>query len=168
MVVVAVLLLGCKDKQEKLEQTKDKVVDVAGGAKDKLVAAKDKVVEVTGDVLEKAIEKGKAAKVELDKAYKSDNEYDLAVDDIGSEQAAIHASRLEKMPSIEVNGVRVGYEEDSNLSLRGTTYAKHFRMSWKRGDKIVRVSFYSKQTIDIVELTKLIAKIVPAVEFVLK
>jgi hypothetical protein len=178
-VIACVLLLcsGCKDKDKEkanpselddiANSVKEKTVEVAGNAKDKLSAAKDKAVEIAGEVAEKAVETGKKAKVELDKVYKTDNAYDLAVDDVGSAEAEIHAKRLEKMPSIDIKGVRVGYEEDSNLSLRGTTYNKHFRASWKRGDKIVRVSFYTKQTLDVVAFAELLAKIVPAVEAVL-
>jgi hypothetical protein len=151
LVVVAMLLVGCREK-------------------DKAAARemKDKVVEVTSDLVDRAVEKGKAAKVELDKAYKSDHEYDLAIDEAGSTDAAAHAAKLEQMPSVDINGVRVGYEEDSNLSLKGKTYTKHFRASWKRGDKIVRVSFYTKETIDAVAFAKLLQKLVPAVMLIIK
>lgn len=164
-VVVLVLgLAGCKDK----EIDKEAAREIAQSVKEKSIEAKDKVVEVTGDLVDKALEKGKAAKVELDKAYKSEHDYDLAVDDVGSAAAAAHAAKLEAMPSVDINGVRVGYEEDANLSLKGKTYKKHFRASWKRNDKIIRVSYFSKETIDAVAFTKLLAKIVPAVEMIIK
>ncbi|MBA3503431.1 MAG: hypothetical protein M4D80_11830 [Myxococcota bacterium] len=163
MVVVAVLMwAGCKEKD------KDAAREIAQNVKERSIVAKDKVVEVTGDLYDKAVEKGKAAKVELDKAYKSDSEYDLAIDDVDSAEAAAHAAKMDKLPSVDVKGVRVAYEEDSNLSLRGTTYKKHFRASWKRNDKIIRVSFFTKETIDAVAFAQLLAKIVPAVEFVVK
>ena len=164
MVVALVLLFanGCKDKD------KETARDIAKTVKEKTIAAKDKVVEVSGDLLDDAIEKGKAAKVELDKAYKTDHAYDLAIDDVGSAEAAAHAARMAEMPSVDIKGVRVAYEEDSNLSLRGSSYSKHFRASWKRNDKIIRVSFYTKETIDAVAFAQLLAKIVPAVEFVVK
>ena len=163
MVVVALLLLAaCKEKD------KETAREIASSVKAKTIEAKDKVVEVTSDFLDAALEKGKAAKVELDKAYKTEHAYDLAVDDASSAEAAAHAARLDKMPAVEIDGVRVGYEEDAKLSLRGTTYAKHFRASWKRGDKIIRVSFFTKETIDAVAFAQLLAKIVPAVEMIVK
>lgn len=162
MVVALVLLLaGCKDKDKQTAR------DLAETVKDKAVAAKDKVVDVTGEVVDLALAKGKAAKTELDKAYRTEHTYDLAVDDLDSEAAAAHAARLDAMPSIEVKGIRVGYEEDAKLSLRGTTYTKHFRASWKRGDKLVRVSFYTQENLDLVAFAELLGKLVPAVELVL-
>jgi hypothetical protein len=152
MVVVALLLFaGCREKD------KEAARDIANTVKDKTV-----------DLVDTAVEKGKAAKAELDKAYKSESAYDLAVDDLSSAEAAAHQARMDKMPAVDVKGVRVAYEEDSNLSLRGTTYSKHFRASWKRNDKIVRVSFYTKETLDIVAFAALIQKIVPAVEMIIK
>jgi hypothetical protein len=147
---------------------KDKTVELAGGAKDKLGVATDKVIEVAGDIADKAIATGHKAKSELGKVYKSEQDYDIAVEDATAEKAAEHAARLAQMPSVDIKGVKVGYEEDSKLSLRGTTYAKHFRASWKRGDKIVRVSFFTKSTMDAVAFVELLHKIVPAVETVLK
>lgn len=152
MVVVAMLLLGgCREKD------KEAAREIANTVKDKTV-----------DLVDKAVEKGKAAKVELDKAYKTENAYDLAVDEVGSAEAAAHQARMDKMPAVDVKGVRVAYEEDSNLSLRGTTYSKHFRASWKRNDKIIRVSFYTKETLDVVAFAELVHKLVPAVEMIIK
>lgn len=173
LVVVAVLLAcGCKDKdteaaRDMVTQAKDRTVEVAGNAKDKLGQATETALETAGQAFDKTLVLGKTAKAELDKVYKSDKDYDLAVDTVGSKEAEQHAARLDKMPSVEVKGVRVGYEEDSQLSLRGTTYAKHFRASWKRGDQVVRVSFYTKETLDLVAFAKLLQKLVPAVEAVL-
>jgi len=164
LVVVAVLLfVGCKEKD------KEAARDIAQSVKEKTIEAKDKVVEVSGDLVDKAIEKGKAAKVELDKAYKSEHDYDLAIDEPDAAKAAEHAKQLETMPSVEVNGVRVGYEEDSSLSLKGKTYSKHFRASYKRQDgKIIRISYFTKETIDLVQFAKLLQKIIPAVMLVIK
>ncbi len=164
LVVVGLLLFaGCKEKD------KEAARDIAQSVKEKSIEAKDKVVEVGGDLLDKAVEKGKAAKVELDKAYKSEHDYDLAIEEPDAAQAAEHARKLESMPAVEVSGVRVGYEEDSNLSLKGKTYSKHFRASYKREDgKIVRISYFSKETIDLAEFAKLLQKIIPAVMLVIK
>jgi len=162
-LVVAGLLLvsGCK------ETDKEAAREIAQNVKEKSIKAKDKVVEVGGDLVDKAIEKGKAAKVELDKAYNSEHEYDLAIEEPDAEST--HAKQLEAMPSVEINGVRVGYEQDSNLTLKGKTYTRHFRASWKREDgKIMRVSYFTKETIDLVEFAKLLQKIVPAVMLVIK
>jgi len=163
-IVVAGLLLfaGCKEKD------KDAAREIASNVKERTIQAKDKVVEVTGDLLDQAIEKGKAAKVELDKAYKSDHAYDLAVDDVGSAEAAAEQARIDKMPSVDIKGVRVAYEEDSNLSLKGKTFTKHFRASWKHGEKIIRVSFYTQETIDAVAFAALLAKLFPAVQMIIK
>ena len=185
--VAFLLVLGCKEEQkekakdiagkvkdkttEVAGEAKEKIVEVAGNAKDKLGVATDKAKEIasaTGDVVDGALVKGRAAKTELDKVYKSKTDYALAVDEVGSADAAAHAERLETMPSVDVKGLRVGYEEDSALSLRGTTYMKHFRASWKRKDgKIVRVSFYTKETIDVAAFAALLGKLVPAVEAIL-
>ena len=181
MLLVVVLLLGCKDKEREqardmASKAKDKTVEVAGTAKDKITDVAGKAVDKASETAEtasaafdKALVLGKGAKDELDKVYKTDKDYALAVDDAASEDAAKHAERLDKMPSVEIKGLRVGYEEDSNLSLRGTTYSKHFRASWKRGDgKIVRVSFFTKEQLDLVAFAQLLHKIVPAVQTVLR
>lgn len=195
--LVLVLLLACKDEEkprdvaadlqkrtvEVATQAKDKSLEVAAEAKERLggdIGEKaketaEKAKETAGKALDtaaiaydKALLVGKSAKAELDKVYKSNTDYALAVDEVGSDDAAKHAAQLDKMPSVEVKGVRVGYEEDSQLSLRGTTYAKHFRASWKRSDnKVVRVSFYTKETLDLVAFAQLLQKIVPAVEKVI-
>lgn len=163
MVVVALLLFGCKEKD------KEAARDIAQSVKEKSIEAKDKVVEVGGELIDKAVEKGKAAKVELDKAYKSEHDYDLAVEEPDAAKAAEHAKKLEAMPSVEVNGVKVGYEEDSSLSLKGKTYTKHFRATWKREDgKIIRISYFTKETIDLAAFAQLLQKIVPAVMLVIK
>ena len=164
---------GAKDKLGEMAgkavdtagEAADKAGDTAGKAADKAGEAVDKV----GEAYDKALVLGRGAKAELDKVYKTDKDYALAVDDVASEDAGKHAERLDKMPSIEIKGVRVGYEEDSNLSLRGTTYSKHFRASWKRGDgKLVRVSFYTKEQLDLVAFAQLLQKLVPAVQTVLR
>ena len=173
LVVVAVLLAcGCKEKETQaardiVTQAKDKTVEVAGNAKDKLGRATETALETAGQAFDRALVLGTRAKTELDKVYKTDKDYELAVDTVGSKEAEQHATRLDKMSSVEVKGVRVGYEEDSQRSLRGMTYAKHFRASWKRGDQVVRVSFYTKETLDLVAFAKLLHELVPAVEAVL-
>jgi hypothetical protein len=156
VVVAALLACGCKDEQKEARE-------VVAKAKDRTV----EVIDTAGEAVAKAIVLGKGAKAELDKVYRTQHDYALAVDELGSQDAEQHAARLDAMPSIEVRGVRVGYEEDSELSLRGTTYSKHFRASWKRGDKIVRVSFYTKETLDLVAFAQLLQKLIPAVETVL-
>lgn len=151
MLVAVLLFAGCRDKDQEAAR------DLAKSVKDKTVAVVDTLAERT-----------KAVKAELDKVYKTDNAYDLAVDDLDSAEAAAHAARMDSMPSVDVNGVRVAYEEDANRSLRGTTYTKHFRASWKHQDKIIRVSFYTKESLDIVAFAALIQKIVPAVQMFIK
>jgi hypothetical protein len=186
MVVFALVLgFACKEQEKQVakevgnevrdrvgeaaSKVRDKTIEAGGAAREKLGEATEKVVEVGGDVLDRAVETGKKAKVELAKVYKSDHDYDLAIDAPDSAEAKAHAARMEKMPSVDIKGVRVAYEEDSQLSLRGTQYMKHFRATWKRSDgKVVRVSFYTKETLDAVAFAQLLGKLVPVVELVVK
>jgi hypothetical protein len=151
------------ESKSRLGGLKDRALDLAGDARDKVGAAKDRVVDTATGAFALAMK----AKSELDKVYRSTHAWDLDVEDASAEATREHEQQLDKLPSVTVSGVRVGYEEDAKLSLRGTAYAKHFRASWKRGDKIVRVSFYTKEELDLVAFAELLEKLVPAVEAVL-
>lgn len=153
-----------------------KVVDKAGAVGDKAAgvkdAALDKASEMSGtafDTAASAYVTGKRAKAELDKVYKTTHDYDLAVDDVTAEspEGKAHAKRLATLPTVTVGGATVGYEEDVARSVGGVTRSKHFRASWRRGDTIVRVSYFTSERIDAIAFAQLLQKLVPIVERVL-
>ena len=100
----------------------------------------------------------KKVKSELDKVYRSDTEYDVTIDDDA------HADALERMPHVTVGGTVVGYEESSSLSLNGTSYRKHFRASWRHDDRVIGVSYYTQQDMDLKAFVALLEWLIPIVE----
>lgn len=154
------------------EQVGDKATTVGKDVADKAKGLGDKVVDktagVAGDVAGKAtalskeaLATGKKVKAELDKVYKSSSDYDITVDAV-PESAADHDARLAAMPSVKVGTTAVGYEQDSAVSLMGTKYSRHFRATWRAADgRTVRLSFYTKEELDIPAFVNLLQKIVP-------
>ena len=71
------------------------------------------------------------------------------------------------MPHLTIRGVTVGYEEDTSRSLGGQTSRRHFRATWRRGDRDVIVGYQTEEKIDVVAFAKLLQKLVPIVERVL-
>lgn len=167
-VVLALATSGCRDEPKQAEAKAASVTDRARAVGSDV---RERVRAATGFAerqLDAALSLGRRAKVELDKVYRRDTDYALTVDDGSSPDAAAHAARLDAMPAITIGDVRVGYHEDASLSLRGTTYAKHFRASWRRGDQVVRVSYYTQETMNVVAFVALLEKLVPAVERALR
>lgn len=130
--------------------------------------AKEKAKEVQAKVFDAAAV-GLKAKSELDKVYKTTSDYDLelasdAVDDAGMKE---HEAKIAAMPNVRVGDLTVGYEESQERSLRGQTYAKHFRATWVHGGKKVGVGYYSREELDAVAFAALLQKLVPAVQMAL-
>ncbi|MEJ7597896.1 MAG: hypothetical protein WKG01_08315 [Kofleriaceae bacterium] len=149
--------------------------DVAGKAKDLSDQAKglgssvvDRTTGVAGDVAGKAtslskeaLATGKRVKAELDKVHRSSFDYDLSVD-ATPEAAAAHERRLATMPNVVVGTTNVGYEQDSDVSILGTKYRRHFRATWRAGDgRTVRLSLFTQEELDLVAFANLLQKIVP-------
>lgn len=130
----------------------------AGEVADQVMAVKRQLTAAT--------EAGRKVKAELDKVYKTSRDYDLLVAETGAADpdAAAHAARLATMPHVTIGGAKVGYEEDATRSVRGVSYAKHFRASWQRGDDTVHVSYLSKEEYDLVAFAALLERLVPIVE----
>jgi hypothetical protein len=143
--------------------------DVVGNAADQVVDTAGSVATSVADTATGALATGKRVKAELDKVYKTTHDYDIAVDEVGTSTPAgeAHAKQLDAMPSVKVGDATVGYTEDLARSVGGVTRSKHFRASWRRGDKIVRVSFFTSERIDAVAFAALLRELVPIVERVL-
>lgn len=103
-----------------------------------------------------------AAKAELDKVYKTTSDYDLDVTTANATNA--HAEKLAAMPHVTVGNLTVGYEQVSGLSVTGTTSKRHFRATWRRGDKDVIVGYQTSAELDVVAFAKLLPKLVPIIE----
>lgn len=115
-----------------------------------------------------ALATGRKVSAELDKVYRTDTDYELAVSEEADPDSAAHAERLAQMPTVSIGDVTVGYEEDATRSLRGVRYAKHFRATWRRDGELVRVSYFTQEEIDAVGFARLLQKMVPIVENALR
>lgn len=164
IIIVLSLVTSCsKDSAtQTAEQAKEVVVAKAGAAK---TVAVDTTTAV-GERLATAYATGKRVKSELDKVYKTTHDYDLAVDDVAasSPEGEAHAKDLAALPSVTVGDVKVGYREDVSRSVGGVTYAKHFRATWRRGDRVYRVSYFTSEQLDAVAFADLVQRVVPLVE----
>jgi|GEM_PF-5755880 len=112
-----------------------------------------------------AVTLARAAKAELDKVYKTQSSYDLDVTTPAA--TASHAAKLAAMPHVTVGGLTVGYEEVSALSITGTSSSRHFRATWRRGDRDVIVGYQTQGAFDLAAFAALLQKLVPVVEKVL-
>jgi hypothetical protein len=129
-----------------------------GDAKEDATRAGKRVEREARDLVDTA----KQVKRELDKVYKSTKDYDVILEEGPSLDE--HQQELARLPHVSVGGVDVAYEETSSLSLNGVSYAKHFRATWRRGDRVIAVSYYSQERIDAKAFAALLGVIVPAVE----
>jgi len=105
---------------------------------------------------------GKRAKAELDKVYRTDSDYDLDVTATGT--SAEHAAKLAELPHVTIGGVTVGYEQVSTVSTTGLGRSRHFRATWRRGDRDVVVGYQTSEQLDVVAFARLLDKLVPSVE----
>ena len=111
---------------------------------------------------DQAVALGRTVKAELDKVYRSDGDYELAV--ARGPAAADDAARFAALPHVQVGAVTVGYQEERALSVRGVRYARHFRASWRRGDEVVQVGYFGQETVDAAAFAALLPRLVPLVE----
>lgn len=153
LLLVCLCALACDGAREKAE------------AEVKQVEDKAKVVQAR--VMDATV-RGLQAKSELDKVYKTTSDYDLDIsaDGIDGEGMKAHEAKIAAMPNVKVGDLTVGYEESQERSLKGQTYAKHFRATWVHGGKKVGVGYYSKEELDAVAFAALLEKLVPAVQLV--
>lgn len=172
LLAMCAALVGCKDSSTKAREAESKAREAAreaettarGGARTVEGAGRKtyeagRVAYATG---REAAGLARTVKAELDKVYKSDQAYDLAITRAGASKE--HAATLEAVPHVTVRGVTVGYEETATRSLNGVGYKKHFRATWRRGDEDVIVSYATQDSIDVVAFARLVEKMVPIVE----
>ncbi len=173
MLGCAGVLAACKDPAEGARQRArearvaaqrqaDSARRHADSARREAAAATDRAVATARD----AVGLARTVKAELDKVYKTDRAYDLDITRAGA--ATDHAARLAAMPHITVGDVTVGYEESTTHSLRGVSYARHVRATWRRGDEDVVVSYATQEQLDPVAIAALIEKLVPIVDRALR
>jgi hypothetical protein len=146
--VVIAATSGCGDARD---GARDKAAEVASQAQEQVGRA---ATELRG-----AIALGRKVKAEIDKVYKTDTDYDLTVT-----ADAEHDAALDRLPHVTIDGVTVGYEETSSRSLDGVAYAKHFRATWRRGDRTINVSYYSRKEVDAKAFVAVLERLVPIVE----
>jgi outer membrane lipoprotein-sorting protein len=139
LAIATATLLAC-DQKPQIEDAKKKVFDAAAASKQ--------------------------AKSEFDQVYRTDSDYDLAIsaEDANDEEMKKHEAALNTMPTITVQGVTVGYEEQTTTNLGGRTYTKHYRATWCRNGRKIGVGYYSMEKIDAQAFAKLLEKLVPIVE----
>ena len=150
-----------KDVADKAKGLGDKAKDLGGNVVDKTAGVAGDVAGKATALSKEALATGKKVKAELDKVYKTTSDYDITVDAV-PESAADHDARLAAMPSVKVGTTSVGYEQDSAHTLLGVKYSRHFRATWRAGDgRTVRLSFYTKEELDLPAFVALLQKIVP-------
>ena len=98
----------------------------------------------------------------VDKVYHATSSYDL---DITTQAATSeHAAKLAAMPHVTVGDLTVGYEQLSGLSVTGTSSKRHFRATWRRGDRDVIVGYQTESQLDLAAFAALLQQLVPIVE----
>jgi hypothetical protein len=109
------------------------------------------------------LDAAKEAKAEYDKVFPSKKDYDIifTTPEEGSERLKAHDARLAKMDRVEIDGFTVGYEERKERSLGGKSFQRHFRATWVYDRKVVGVSYYSMEAMDLVAFQELLKKLVP-------
>jgi hypothetical protein len=111
---------------------------------------------------ERALGLGKRVKNELDKVYKTTKDYDVIIEE--GPALAEHDAKLAAMPHVNIGGLDVAYEESSTLSVNGSSYSKHFRATWRDGDRVVAISYFTKEEIDAAAFIELLKMLIPIVQ----
>ncbi|GEM_PF-5147033 len=148
------------------------IIVLAGPACDRKKEIQDqgqKVVDQNKDRGRKILDMAQTAievKRELDKVYKTETDYDLAVSSEEGDSATMkeHEAKIQAMPHVTIEGVTVGYVESEERSIRGVSYTKHYRATWCRNGRKIGVGYYSKKEIDAIAFVELLKKLVPIVE----
>lgn len=141
--------------------------DAAKGAADAALGlAKDtaSAADQTAALMAQKLAALTALREELGKIYKSGYDVDLLLEGVDPAAEKDFAAKLAAMPNLEVAGVTVGYEENSNLSLNGKTYTKSFRASWVYQGKKLSLAYYSSEQFDAKAFAALLEKAVPVVQ----
>lgn len=134
------------------------VADRAAQVKDSALALGDRAL----DRVTEAADLAQRAKAEFDKVYRTNTDYDL---DITSAKAtSAHAAKLAAMPHVTVGGVTVGYEEVVGVSTTGGSRKRHFRATWRRGDRDVIVGYQTESRLDLAAFAALLPRLVPIVD----
>ena len=105
---------------------------------------------------------GRRVKAELDKVYQHRTDYDLDITTRAATSA--HAEKLAAMPHVTVGGVTVGYEQVAGLSPTGASNKRHFRATWRRGDRDVIVGYQTESRLDLAAFAALLPTLVPIVD----
>ncbi|MBL8619881.1 MAG: hypothetical protein JNK64_01225 [Myxococcales bacterium] len=171
-------LLACSDERARAEreartraeqaqrEAAARTADAARVAREAQAYAEAKAraaaAAVDTDAAARAIALGQRAKAELDKVYRTDSDYDLDVTAAGA--SADHAAKLAALPHVTVGDLTVGYEQVTTISTAGVGRSRHFRATWRRGDRDVIVGYQTSEAIDVVAFAKLLDKLVPSVE----
>lgn len=182
LVVVIGVVLACGDERARVEreartraeqaqrEAATRTADAARVAREAQAYAEDKAAAAAARVdihaAARAVALGQRAKAELDKVYKTDSDYDLDVTAAGA--SAGHAAKLAALPHVTIGDVTVGYEQVATVSATGVGRSRHFRATWRRGDRDVIVGYQTSEAIDVVAFAKLLDKLVPSVERVLE
>jgi hypothetical protein len=169
VVLFALCALACGDAKDKAEERAAEARDKTSSLLDKASTLEKELEQKKGVVTAKVFDATMVAlrvKGELDKVRKVSGEYDIDVSTEGADDAAMkqHEAKIAAMPHVTVGELTVGYEEDQNRSLRGTTFARHFRAIWAHGGKKVAVSYYTKEELDAQAFAKLLESLVPLVQ----
>lgn len=131
-------------------------------AERKARAARAHAEEVARAQLRQLDQRTASVRAELDKVYHTTSSYDL---DITTQAATSeHAAKLAAMPHVTVGELTVGYEQTSGVSITGTSSARHFRATWRRGDRDVIVGYQTESNLDLAAFAALLQKLVPIVE----
>jgi hypothetical protein len=169
IVIVGVLALGaaaaCGDAKEKAAEAREKLAE----GQEKLSELKKKAEVLKTEATMKAFDAAGTAlkaKAELDKIYKSTSDYDLKITSEDADDAAMtaHNEKIAAMPHVSVGDFTVGYEEDQDRSVDGTSYSRHFRATWAFKGKKVAISYLTKQEIDLAAFADLVKRLAPIVQ----
>lgn len=142
-------------------RARDTAADVAESAK--VTAEAAKLRAEVGLMEAKLL--GTRAKAELDKVYRATSDYDLDV--TATDASPEHAAKLAALPHVTIGDLTVGYEQVAIVSATGVGRSRHFRCTWRRGDRDVIVGYQTSEELELVAFAALLGKLVPAVETVL-
>jgi hypothetical protein len=169
--------IAAKDKAGELASAAgEKAGELAADAKDAAIVAGEKAGELAGVAKDKisglisgaasAADVVGSVKKEFDKVYQSATTYDLAISTEGVDDAAMKKLEAEVagLPTIEVGGAKIAYQDSSATTINNVTYAKSFGAVWVVGGKKIGLTFYTQQNIDTVAFAETLQKLVPVVE----
>lgn len=148
---------GCGERHDDARRVQETASTVATELRAGVAAAGARVVD--------AVALTRAAKREFDRVYRSTTTYDLDVTAVGAPDAELraHEAAIAAMPHLAVGDVTVGYEESTARSLRGVSYARHFRATFVLRGQRVAVSYYAQEDLDLAAFVTLLQALAPIV-----